>query len=95
MRHDDNDDFGTNTSERITAAYLIDLAEAARAALATRELDEREARALGYGQRIASAEPGRAVPVAAFGPDGSLVAVLDESAPTARAHVVLAPAGEK
>lgn len=77
------------------AAYLVDLAEAARAALVSRELDERDARALGYGQRIPSARPGRTEPVAAFGPDGTLVAVLDESAATARAHVVLAPAGPK
>ena len=75
------------------AAYLIDLADAARAALPARELTEEEARALGYGQRVASAEPGREQPVAAFGPDGTLVAVLDESRATARAHVVLAPAG--
>jgi vitamin B12 transporter len=27
LRHDDNDDFGTNTSHRISAAYLIDLAD--------------------------------------------------------------------
>ncbi|MGD8148312.1 tRNA pseudouridine(55) synthase TruB [Ornithinimicrobium sp. Y1694] len=77
------------------AAYLIPLAEAARAALPARELTEPEARALGYGQRIASAEPGRAEPVAAFGPDGALVAVLDESREQARSLVVLAPATSK
>jgi tRNA pseudouridine55 synthase len=77
------------------AAYLVDLADAARAALPTRDLDEPQARALGYGQRIDSAQPGRREPVAAFGPDGTLVAILDESRPQARAHVVLAPAGPK
>ncbi|AXH94935.1 tRNA pseudouridine(55) synthase TruB [Ornithinimicrobium avium] len=77
------------------AAYLVDLADAARAALATRELDQAQARALGYGQRVASAQPGREEPVAAFAPDGTLVAVLDERRATARAHVVLAPAGAK
>ncbi|SOC55073.1 tRNA pseudouridine(55) synthase TruB [Ornithinimicrobium cerasi] len=77
------------------AAYLVDLADAARAVLAVRELDEPEARALGYGQRIPSAQPGREEPVAAFGPDGTLVAVLDESSARARAHVVLAPATAK
>ncbi|MGO0577429.1 tRNA pseudouridine(55) synthase TruB [Ornithinimicrobium panacihumi] len=77
------------------AAYLVGLADAARAALPTRELTEEEARALGYGQRIDSAEAGRDVPVAAFGPDGTLVAVLDESRAQARPHVVLAPAGQK
>lgn len=77
------------------SAYLVDLADAARAALATRELDEAQARALSYGQRVESAQPGRAAPVAAFGPDGTLVAVLDESGPTARPRVVFAPAGAK
>lgn len=77
------------------AAHLLDLAEAARATLPARELDEAQARALGYGQRIESAEPGRLVPVAAFGPDGTLVAVLDESRAQARPRVVLAPAGAK
>ncbi|QFG68923.1 tRNA pseudouridine(55) synthase TruB [Ornithinimicrobium pratense] len=74
------------------AAYLVDLASAARAALPVRELTEPEARALGYGQRIPAEQPGRAGPVAAIGPDGRLVAVLDESRGQARAHVVLAPA---
>ena len=69
------------------------LAEAARAQFVVRELDDGEATAVGYGQRVPSAQPGRAEPVAAFAPDGRLVAVLDESGPTARAHVVFAPAG--
>lgn len=77
------------------AAYLIDLGDAARAALPTRDLSEQEARALGYGQRVASAQPGRTEPVAAFAPDGTLVAILDESRAQTRAHVVLAPAGAK
>lgn len=71
---------------------MTPLAEAARAALAPREVTAEQARALGYGQRIPSADPGRRDPVAAFGPDGTLVAVLDESGGTARAHVVFAPA---
>nr|WP_307785259.1 hypothetical protein [Janibacter melonis] len=50
-------------------------------------------RALGYGQRIDSEQPGRTDPVAAIGPDGTLVAVLGESGARVRAHVVLAPAG--
>ncbi|WP_131105146.1 tRNA pseudouridine(55) synthase TruB [Ornithinimicrobium sufpigmenti] len=76
-------------------AYLVDLASAARAALPVRELTEPEARALGYGQRIPAEQPGRPRPVAAIGPDGRLVAVLDESRkrePLARALVVFAPA---
>ncbi len=71
---------------------ITPLAEAARAALDAREISADEARALGFGQRIPSAEPGRADPVAAFGPEGDLIAVLDESRTTSRAHVVFAPA---
>jgi tRNA pseudouridine55 synthase len=71
---------------------LTPLEEAAAAALTTRALTEGEARALGFGQRVESAQPGREEPVAALAPDGSLVAVLDESRSTARAHVVFAPA---
>jgi len=69
------------------------LAEAARAQFVVRELDDGEATAVGYGQRVPSAQPGRAEPVAAFAPDGRLVALLDESGPSARAHVVFAPVG--
>ena len=44
------------------------LADAARAAFAVREIDEPQARTLGYGQRLESAEPGRTEPVAAIAP---------------------------
>ena len=71
---------------------MTPLATAARAALTTREIDADQARALGFGQRVPSEAPGRGEPVAALGPDGTLVAVLDETRPTARAHVVFAPA---
>jgi tRNA pseudouridine55 synthase len=68
------------------------LADAARAAFAVREIDEAQARTLGFGQRLESAVPGRTAPVAAIAPDGTLVAMLDESRPTARSLVVFAPA---
>jgi tRNA pseudouridine55 synthase len=68
------------------------LAQAARAAFVVREVDEAQARTLGHGQRLASAVPGRAEPVAALAPDGRLVAILDESRPTARSLVVFSPA---
>lgn len=71
---------------------LTPLESAARAALVTREISSEQARALGFGQRIPSDSPGRTEPVAALAPDGTLVAVLDETRPTARAHVVFAPA---
>ena len=69
------------------------LADAARAQFAVRELSDEQARTIGYGQRVDSAEPGRTGPVAAFAPDGTLVAMLDESGHKARSHVVFAPAG--
>ncbi|KRF27952.1 tRNA pseudouridine(55) synthase TruB [Phycicoccus sp. Soil802] len=69
------------------------LTDAARAQFAGRELTAEEATAVGYGQRVDSAQPGRTDPVAAFAPDGRLVAMLDESGHKARAHVVFAPAG--
>ncbi len=81
--------------ERAAAAGglpLVALGAAARAALPVREVTDAQARALGYGQRLPSAQPGRPGPVAALAPDGVLVAVLDESQPTTRSLAVLAPA---
>lgn len=75
------------------AVPVIELADAARAQFARHELTDAEATAVGYGQRIDSAQPLRTEPVAAFAPDGRLVAMLDESAHKARAHVVFAPSG--
>jgi tRNA pseudouridine55 synthase len=72
---------------------LLPLAVAAREGFATRELSQPEATAVGYGQRVPSAEPGRAGPVAAFAPDGTLVAMLDETGHTSKALVVFAPSG--
>ncbi len=71
---------------------VIPMAQAAQAAFPVREVSADQARALSFGQRIASASPGRTGPVAALGPDGSLVAVIDESGPSVRCLVVLAPA---
>ncbi|HET8598837.1 MAG TPA: tRNA pseudouridine(55) synthase TruB [Segeticoccus sp.] len=73
--------------------FLLPLAEAAREAFPVRELTEQEARALGYGQRIAARSARTSDPVAAFGPDGRLVAMLDESRERVRTHVVFAAAG--
>jgi tRNA pseudouridine55 synthase len=53
-----------------------------------RELTTAEAIAVGHGQRIPSRPAGRNQPVAAFAPQGHLVAMLDESGTLARAHVV-------
>lgn len=75
------------------AMPVLQLAEAARSQFAVRELSAEESTAVGYGQRVDSLEAGRVEPVAAFAPDGRLVAMLDESGHKAKAHVVFAPAG--
>ena len=72
---------------------MITLADAARASFVVRELTSAEAVAVGYGQRIPSQPGGRAQVVAAFAPEGNLVAMLDESGSLAKAHVVFAPSG--
>ncbi|ROS77145.1 tRNA pseudouridine synthase B [Cellulomonas sp. PhB143] len=69
-------------------------AEAARATFAVRDLTEAEARALSYGQWVAPT--GASGAVAAIGPDGTLVALLEDAVrrgqPLARPVLVLAPA---
>ncbi len=70
---------------------VLALNEAA-AAFAQRHLTAQEATALSFGQRIASQPPGRAEPVAALSPAGELIAMLDETRPLAKPHVVFAPA---
>jgi len=82
----------TAAFERGEEMPVVPLVDAATAAFPTRRLDEAEARALGYGQRIPSAQPGRSDVVAAVSPDGTLVALLDESRSTAKARVTFAPA---
>jgi tRNA pseudouridine55 synthase len=72
---------------------LITLAAAARDSFDVRELTTAEATAVGYGQRIPSKPAGRSQPVAAFAPEGYLVAMLDESGTLAKAHVVFSPSG--
>ncbi len=81
-------------SDRATQATLplLPLAAAARAALPVRELTDAEARAVSYGQSIPAGGV-RADAVAAFAPDGILVAVLDENGARPRTRVVFAPAG--
>ena len=75
------------------AIPVIELADAARASFDVRELTAAEATAVGYGQRIASQPGGNDRPVAAFAPEGHLVAMLDESGSLAKAHVVFSPSG--
>ncbi|MBC9821412.1 tRNA pseudouridine(55) synthase TruB [Terrabacter sp. MAHUQ-38] len=74
---------------------LLPIADAARAQLPVHEVSAADAVRLGHGQRIASAFTGSAGAdaVAAIGPDGRLVAVLDETRAIARAKVVFATSG--
>jgi len=72
---------------------VISLSAAARDSFESRELTGPEATAVGYGQRIPSSAAGRLQPIAAFAPEGNLVAMLDESGTLAKAHVVFSPSG--
>ncbi|MGV1010072.1 MAG: tRNA pseudouridine(55) synthase TruB [Dermatophilaceae bacterium] len=75
---------------------LVSLADAARTQFPVHELTAEEAVGLSHGRRIGSAcgpAGGVRTAVAGIGPDGRLIAMLDESAPQARAHVVFAPSG--
>jgi tRNA pseudouridine55 synthase len=73
----------------------IPLAHAARAYLPSRTLSAEEARELGVGRWVAPS--GREGTVAAVGPDGELVALLEDTRrqgrPLAKPVLVLAPAG--
>lgn len=81
------------TASEAGGVPLVPIADAARASFPAHELTVEEATAVGHGQRVAALTPPRTDPVAAFGPDGRLVAMLDESGTLAKAHVVFAPAG--
>jgi tRNA pseudouridine55 synthase len=69
---------------------VLPLAEAAAAAFPARELTADEARTLSHGGRLpgAGAETG---PVAAFGPDGTLIALVEEKDGVARPLAVFVP----
>lgn len=86
------------TLEQLTETFaVLPLADAARAVFPVRELTADEARELSFGRRIAAdpARPGTPeAPVAAFAPDGDVVALLaDEPGGRARPVLVLRPAG--
>lgn len=75
------------TVERGASLPLLPLAEAAASRLPTRPLDTAECEHLRHGRKLTSRSEGRDA-VAAIGPGGDLVAVIDESRPTVRSHVV-------
>ena len=74
-------------AERLT---VLPLAEAAAAAFPVRELSAEEARSLSHGGRLPGLG-GAAGPVAAFGPDGTLIALVEEKDGVARPLAVFVP----
>jgi tRNA pseudouridine55 synthase len=66
---------------------VLPMAEAARAVFPARELDDDEARRLAHGQRVTAT--GHGDPVAAFAPDGALVAIVRDEDDTCRPLLVL------
>ena len=72
------------------AEALIPLERAAADAFPARVLTEDEARSLSHGGRLPGGGPA-AGPVAAFGPDGSLIALVEESGGQARPLAVFVP----
>ncbi|NLF05509.1 MAG: tRNA pseudouridine(55) synthase TruB [Actinomycetales bacterium] len=75
---------------------VLPLAEAARAILPARELSEHEAQELSFGRALGldpAVRGTREAPVAAFAPDGTLVALLADERGKARPVLVLASAG--
>ncbi len=85
---------GARTLDRLEQELVVlPLADAARALFTARELDPAEAVALGHGKRIAPSGPSgtRDAPVAAFAPDGTLVAIVVDEDGRTRPVLVLAP----
>ena len=81
------------TLEQLETSFtLIPLAEAADMAFRRLNLTEEDARRVAHGRRLPAAmlgdDPG---PVAAFAPDGSLIALLTEEAGQARPLAVFVP----
>jgi tRNA pseudouridine55 synthase len=69
---------------------VIPLAEAAAAAFPRRDLSAGEAAKIAHGATLPALGSG-STPVAAFGPDGTLVALLTEEAGQARSLAVFVP----
>ncbi len=81
------------TLDQLTGGLtVIPLAAAAAAAFPRRELSQADADAVAHGARLAATGTGEQ-PVAAFAPDGSLVALLTDADGRARSLAVFAAAG--
>jgi tRNA pseudouridine55 synthase len=70
---------------------VLPLAEAAAAAFPVRELTAEEARSLSHGGRLPGLGGEAAGPAAAFGPDGTLIALVEEKDGVARPLAVFVP----
>ncbi len=70
---------------------VIPLAQAARAAFPRRRLTGDEAAALSHGAALAATGDGGDGPVAAFGPDGAFIALVEDSGGRARPVAVFVP----
>jgi tRNA pseudouridine55 synthase len=80
------------TLDQLAASFsVIPLAEAAASAFRRLDLTEDEARTVAHGGRLPARPGGAAGPVAAFAPDGSLIALLTEEAGQARPLAVFVP----
>jgi tRNA pseudouridine55 synthase len=73
---------------------VLSLEDAGRALFPVRELTDAEAADVSHGRRIPPSE-GAEVPVAAFSPDGTLVALLENRGGAARTVLVFAPGGKE
>jgi len=84
------EDLAAAAAEPGAELAMVPLADAAAAAFPSRSLTEPEARSLSHGARLPAAGLGPG-PVAAFGPDGTLVALVTEEDGTARSLAVFVP----
>jgi len=84
------DDLASGLDQPGAELAMVPLEDAAAAAFPSRSLTEMEARSLSHGARLPAAGLGPG-PVAAFGPDGTLVALVTEEDGTARSLAVFVP----
>ena len=70
---------------------LIPLARAAADAFPSRQLTGEEARLLSHGGRLPGGQAARPGPAAAFAPDGTLIALVEEKDGQTRPVVVFTP----
>jgi tRNA pseudouridine55 synthase len=74
-----------------TEFTFTSISDAARARFAARDLTEEEADHLRHGRKIqATGSPANSDPVAAFAPDGELIALIEDRGPAAKPILVFA-----